>query len=161
MYHRMLVFVSCVFAVSLSPSIGKSSNSQLILPSFVSGQLILPKLAPVDLSRFRSELASVTKDRIPDDFIGGVLVDAVVLGGQQKDRYGQITWLVKPKHVYEGSIKIGQPFAVTSPTLKNGGTILKTGGYYRILAVEVGSFVSPPIRTKLFIWDGLVLELKR
>jgi len=88
-----------------------------------------------------------------------VVMDCEVVRRLPADKYGQLSWLVRPSHIYTGREQIhGSIVKLVSPTAANNGLKLTLGKRYRISAVDWKNLLYHR-KGRLFFW-GYVLALK-
>jgi hypothetical protein len=88
------------------------------------------------------------------------LFEGKVIKRMPSDLYRQPAWLVQPEHFFFGKEKVDKDqIILVSPTEEDNGVILIVGKRYRFGAVDVNRVLGTR-SGPLFIWKGLVLELK-
>jgi hypothetical protein len=118
---------------------------------FDDGKLIV-RNTPDEITETRAIVEKITDGEQPRGFKASVVFDGYVASRLANDPHGQPSWRIRLDHVYVGASQL-PPNMVTivSPTVPNGGIVLKTGTEYRILAVHHDG--------RFYTWNAAVLEL--
>jgi len=108
--------------------------------------------SPGEVAETRAALKKISTTNVPRSAAGSVVFDGEVVSRHVNDKFGQPAWQMNADYVYIGMSELSsKDFTVASPTIENGGVVLKMGKKYRILAVNFDG--------QLYTWRAAVLEL--